>query len=131
MRDRRPIRYVTSFDYFSIRPGGAIPEPELSQWLQSAQQDIDTFTYNRIRAQGFKQLSPAQREIVRLAVCLQAEFLFEYGELANTPLQSYGINGVSMSFGGNGTLVRREGVATLGGIDKLLESTGLTYRGIR
>jgi len=129
-RPAKPTRYVTATDYVRIREGGALPELERSKWLQLAQQDIDLLTYNRILAQGFKQLSPNQRETIQLAVCLQAEFLFEYGEYVNTPLQAYGINGVNMSFGGNGTLVRREGVATLSRIDKLLESTGLTYRGV-
>jgi len=123
-------RYVTVQEYLNIRENGSLPEQDISSYLAQAQSDVDLLTFNRIRAGGFTKLSKPQREAVQLAVCLHAEFLHEYGEYVNTPLQAYGINGVNMSFGGNGTLLRRNGVATLSRIDKLLESTGLTYRGV-
>ena len=128
-RTIKPTRYVTATDYTRIRDRGPLPELERPQWLQQPQRDIDVLTYNRIRARGFKQLSAFQREAVQLAVCLQAEFLQEYGEYINTPLQAYGINGVGMTFGGNGVLYRRDGISTLQSIYSQLESTGLCYRG--
>ena len=73
-------------------------------------------------------MTPYQQELVRRAVCEQAEFRHDNADMLETPLSSYSINGVSMQFGGN---VRElGGVVTTRQITNLLQQTGLTYRGL-
>ena len=119
------MRYVTIDDYMRICPEGAATQ----QNLESAEYDIDSLTFNRIIGQGFDRLAERQKELVTRAVCLQADFLREYGELLSNPLSSYAINGVSMSWD-KSMLVQQDGVSTLRSIYALLQQSGLTYRGL-
>lgn len=119
------MRYVTIDDYMRICPEGDATQQD----LESAEYDIDGLTFNRIVSCGFDQLAERQKELVTRAVCLQADFLHEYGELLGNPLSSYGINGVSMSWD-KSMLVRQDGVNTLHNIYALLQQSGLTYCGL-
>lgn len=101
------MRYVTIDDYMRICPEGDATQ----QNLESAEYDIDSLTFNRIIGQGFDRLAARQKELVTRAVCLQADFLREYGELLSNPLSSYAINGVSMSWD-KSMLVQQDGVST-------------------
>lgn len=119
------MRYATMDDYFHVCPEGGATQQE----LETAEYDIDSLTFNRIVSRGFGSLAERQRELVTRAVCLQADFLHEYGELLNNPLSSYAINGVSMSWD-KSMLVQQDGVNTLRSIYALLQQSGLTYRGL-
>lgn len=119
------MRYVTIDDYMRICPEGDATQQD----LESAEYDIDGLTFNRIVSRGFDQLAERQKELATRAVCLQADFLHEYGELLGNPLSSYGINGVSMSWD-KSMLVRQDGVNTLHNIYALLQQSGLTYCGL-
>lgn len=122
-------RYATYDDYLERCPGGPLEVCQADKWLMAAQRDVDTLTYNRITAGGWDSLTPYQQDLVRQAVCEQAEFAAEYGELLSNPLASYGINGVSMSWD-SGKLLQLRGVYTRPAIYALLQQTGLTYRGV-
>lgn len=119
------MRYATMNDYIHVCPEGSATQQE----LEAAEYDIDSLTFNRIVSRGFDRLAEWQKELVTRAVCLQADFLHEYGELLNNPLSSYAINGVSMSWD-KSMLVQQDGVNTLRSIYALLQQTGLTYRGL-
>lgn len=119
------VRYATMSDYVHMCPEGNASFED----IESAEHDIDTLTFRRISSLGFDQLESWQRELVTRAVCLQADFLHEYGELLSNPLSSYAINGVSMSWD-KSMLVQQDGVSTLRGIYALLQQSGLTYRGL-
>lgn len=120
--------YVTAEEYRARYPGES-PDEELTSVLSRAEDEIDALTFNRIRAAGFSALTTFQQRIVKNAVCDQAHFREEYGELLDQPLASYGINGVSMSFDRN-RILTVSGVTTTPEILSLLRQSGLTYRGL-
>ena len=66
---------------------------EAADQLERASDEVDALCYGRIRKAG-----PFQREKIKKATCYHAAFLYAYGEELQSPLASYGINGVSMSF---------------------------------
>lgn len=108
-----------------------IPSDEVKNALEQASRHIDILTYNRIRTVGFDKLTVYQQRIVK-EVCKQlAEFEYENADVLNNILQSYSINGVSMSFSGGWNVTVQGGVAIRRDIYELLCTTGLCYRGIR
>lgn len=121
--------YADKDDFARFCKGEEIPEEELSVRLEEAQRDIDGLTYNRINTIGFEALTDFQKEQVKCAVCKQASFRYTYADFLEMPLSSYGINGVSMQFGGTG-LMDFGGVKTTAHVASLLRQTGLCYAGL-
>lgn len=120
------LRYVTKSEYDNIISGGEASESDLSQ----AEYDVDTLTFNRIRAAGgISGLTDLQQELVKRAVSLQAGFRHDYGELLDNPICSYGINGVTMQWD-RSMLIQDGPVRTTSAVMSLLQQTGLTYRGL-
>lgn len=95
--------------------------------LEQASDDIDALCYGRIRKFGIENLTAFQQEKVRKAVCYHAAFLCEYGEELASPLASYGINGVSMSFSAD-RIVTQGGVTTTNAVMAQLRQSGLASR---
>ncbi|MEE0264775.1 MAG: hypothetical protein UD936_04025 [Acutalibacteraceae bacterium] len=121
------MTYLESIEY----ENELIPDSELENALAKASRHIDILTYNRIVVCGFDKLTPYQQRIVK-EVCKQlAEFEYENAEVLSNILQSYSINGVSMSFSGGWNVTVQGGVAIRRDIYELLCTTGLCYRGIR
>ena len=108
---------------------GNIPAEELTERLKRACRDIDSLTFNRIVKVGFENLTEFQQELIKEAVKLHADFCYENAELLESPLASYAINGVSMSFDKSKT-VTIGGVTTSSEVYGLLMQTGLCYRGL-
>lgn len=88
---------------------------------------IDALCYGRIRKVGFENLTAFQQEKVKKAVCLHVSFLSAYGDLLNSPLSSYGINGVSVSFDA-AKVVTQGGVTTSRAVMQQLRQSGLATR---
>lgn len=121
--------YATPEDYARYCPGGSLPEAELNTLLERASAQVDGLCFGRIRRAGFDRLTQFQQDCIRQATCLHARFLADYADALESPLQSYGINGVSMTF--DGTRVRQQGgVTTSGQVYGLLLQTGLAHRGV-
>lgn len=116
--------YLNSGEY-----KGSIPQEELEERLRSACRDIDSLTFNRIVKAGFENLTKFQQGLIREAVQLHAEFVYDNAELLDSPLASYAINGVSMSFD-KSKIVAAQGVTTSSQVYGLLMQTGLCYRGL-
>lgn len=95
--------------------------------LRQASDAVDALCYGRIRKIGFDNLTQFQKEKVRKAVCYHAAFLYTYGEALSSPLASYGINGVSMSFSTDRT-VTQGGVTTTNAVMAQLMQSGLASR---
>ncbi len=92
----------------------------------TAAEHIDVLTGFRIR--DFNALTEFQQRIVeRVRVGLE-RFEEENADILDSPLTSYGINGVSMSFGDRVKEV--SGVAIPADLYSLLCSTGLCYPAI-
>ena len=119
------MRYVTRDEYEALIPGGTATDEDISQ----AEYDIDGLTFNRITASGIDGITEFQRGRVKRAVCYQADFRHEYTDALNSPLSSYGINGVSMSWD-KSVLVKKGSVYTTNGVYSMLQQTGLMYRGV-
>lgn len=107
---------------------GSIPEDERKSRIESACRVVDSLTFNRINRAGFENLTQFQQGTIRLAVSKQAEFAYQNAELLESPLSSYGISGVSMSFDKSKVLTIG-GVTTTNEVYGLLLQTGLCYRG--
>lgn len=99
----------------------------LKPLLEQASDAVDALCYGRIRHVGFDGLTEFQQEKVKKAVCYHAAFLYAYGDLLNSPLSSYGINGVSMSFDA-GRVVTQGGVTTNQAVMQQLRQSGLATR---
>ena len=110
--------------------GGIIPSRSLETALKKASRHIDILTYNRILAVGFNNLTAYQQSVIK-EVCRElAEFEYENADLIDSILQSYSINGVSMTFGNSWNVQVKNGVAMPRDLYERLLSTGLCYAGL-
>ena len=111
--------------YYSREAGGEIIEDDVDKYLRAASRHIDSLTYNRIVGRGFSNLTQFQQDIIREVCCELAEFEYENEDLIQNVLQSYSINGVSMSFGNSWNVKVISGVAIRSDIYEKLAQTGL------
>lgn len=108
-------------------PKSQIPSDEIDLYLKTASVDIDSLTFNRIVACGFDMLTNFQKEKVQNAVCRQAEFRFQNQELFDGVIQSYSLNGASVTFD-KSRLVTICGATTSTDIYSELKQSGLCVR---
>lgn len=115
--------YANYDDYLNMELEGH-PSPGQFRLASDA---VDALCFGRIRKIGFDNLTEFQREKVKKAVCLHISFLTAYGDLLNSPLSSYGINSVSMSFDAS-KVVTQGGVTTNQAVMQQLRQSGLATR---
>lgn len=120
------IPYVDLDYYGTIYGGSDIPANAQIKSLRQASRHIDSLTYNRIVGRGFSNLTEFQRDIIQEVICLQADFEYNNQEYIDNILSSYGINGVSMTFGDNWNIEIQNGVCMKKDTYALLGQTGLT-----
>lgn len=120
--------YVTPDYYLETYKGSAVPKEHLEKHLRQASRHIDSLTYNRIVGRGFSNLTEFQQEIIREAVCLQADFEYENADLINTVLSGYSLNGASLQFGASWNVYADKGIAMRKDVYSMLEQTGLCCR---
>ena len=107
--------------------GGKLPDEEAEKALKQASRHIDILTYRRIAGVGFDNLTPFQQETVKEVTCMMADFESANASMINSLINSYSINGASISFSGesancqliNGIIVQRN-------VYEVLSLTGLT-----
>ncbi len=116
--------YLEPYEYI-----GSIPSDDLEKCLKSACHAVDGFTFNRIVKAGFENLTVFQQGLIREAVRLHADFVYDNADLLESPLSSYSISGISMSFD-RSKIVTINGVTTTSEVYGLLMQTGLCYRGL-
>lgn len=121
------MAYATVRDYAERFPVETCDDESLKIQLEQASDEIDALCYGRICKAGFEHLTAFQQEKIKKAVCLHAAFLSAYGEMLHSPLSSYGINGVSMSFDASRT-VTQGGITTTNAIMAELRQAGLAVR---
>lgn len=121
------MSYATLCKFRKYVPESQVPDDVANLKLEQASDDIDALCYGRIRKIGFERLTAFQQEKVRKAVCYHAAFLCEYGEELQSPLSSYGINGVSMSFSADRTVTQGR-VTTSNAVMAQLRQSGLASR---
>ena len=93
------VSYADAGYYFAEYNGNIISEENLEKALKQASRHIDTLTYNRIISRDISELTEFQQDIIKECCCEIADFEYENAEILQSILQSYSINGVSMSFG--------------------------------
>ena len=91
--------YVNKEYYSNTFGGKNIPDEEIEQYLELAQEKIDSITYNRIVAIGFDNLTEFQKEKISKAICYQAEYIFQngYNDENNRDVSSYSVLDISVS----------------------------------
>lgn len=119
------VPYADNEYYMSVYGGSVIPDEELDRRLRDASRHIDTLTYNRIVSRGISNLTAFQQDAVREVCCKLADFEYENEDMIQNVLQSYSINGVSMSFGESWNMRIVSGVAMQKDLYNLLSQTGL------
>lgn len=120
------MSYVDSSYYKENFKGNILNEDTLENRLERAADQIDKLTYNRIVKIEFKNLSPFQQDKIKKAVCLQAEFIEQYGEFINMPLSGFSAGSTSVSF--NGSIIN--GITTTQEVINYISQTGLNSRRI-
>ncbi|WP_373205278.1 hypothetical protein [Clostridium tertium] len=116
--------YVDSTYYKEIFGGTILSEVSINQKLERANDQIDTLTYNRINAMGFNNLKEFQKDKVRKAICIHAEFIEQYGSYIDMPLSGFSAGSTSVSFNAN----KVNGITTTQEVINYLKQTGLTCR---
>ena len=114
-------------EYYKNTYCGKLPEEEAEKALKQASTHIDILTYRRITGVGFDNLTPFQQETVKEVACMMADFESANASMINSLINSYSINGASISFSGesancqivNGIIVQKDVYA-------YLSQTGLT-----
>ena len=119
------MAYV-DYEYYKDTYKGTLEENAATKLLEEASDQVDRLTYGRIRARGFNNLTEYQQEMIKKAVCHQAEFINNYGDYLSSPLNGFSIGDVSLSFskenqGAGGIIADKK---TL----DYLAQTGLTVR---
>lgn len=121
-------------DYYIANRKSSEPDPDhtkdIRELLDLAEMKVDEVTFNRIRGIGFDNLTEYQKDKVRKAVCVQADYIQEYGGYTDgePQIESYSVLDISVSVSGKQTEAERVGMATLA--YKLLEQTGLMRRAL-
>lgn len=119
------------YEYYSKTYKGTLYEEEAAKALEKASRHIDTLTYNRIVSKGFENLTEFQQNVVKNCCCEMADFESANADMINSLINSYSINGASISFTGEsascqcvrGVVVQRDTYA-------YLAQTGLTCRSL-
>lgn len=121
--------YVTQEDCVKLGEVELLEWPNAERLLEQASDQVDAACFGRIQRIGFAKLTQFQQDKIKKAVCLHAAFLQSYGQALESPLESYGINGVSMSFASD-RVVRQGGAVVSREVYSLLLQTGLAQRGV-
>lgn len=100
---------------------------KLDSKLEKATDQINSLTYNRIIGIGFDNLTEFQKDKVKKAVCLQADFIEQYGAYINMPISGYSAGDITLNLDGN-VVKRINGVVTSSEAFGYLSQTGLTCR---
>ena len=90
------------YEFYSVEYYGQMPQEEATSALKQASRHIDALTYNRIKGRGFESLTAFQQGIIKEVACMMADFEHNNTDMINSLINSYSINGASISFSGEG-----------------------------
>lgn len=126
--------YVNKEYYSNTFGGKNIPDEEIEQYLELAQEKIDSITYNRIVAIGFDNLTEFQKEKISKAICYQAEYIFQngYNDENNRDVSSYSVLDISVSVDNssdNKTIAQKKNMSEIA--YDLVHKTGLDGKVLR
>lgn len=97
--------YVDNTYYRETYKGKIIPNDEIDNMLEQAQEKIDSITFNRIVKNGFEKLTEFQKEKVSKAICTQADYIYKHGynDEEDSDISSYSVLDISVSVSDNNT----------------------------
>lgn len=108
-----------------------MPQEAAEKALKQAERHIDTLTYNRIKKAGFEALTPFQQGIIKECSCMMADFESSNADMINSLVNSYSINGASISFSGESASCQiANGVVVQKDTYSYLSQTGLCCRSL-
>ena len=115
------------YEYYTTEYKGTLPEDEAEKALKQASKHIDILTYRRIAGVGFENLTPFQQDTVKEVCCIMADFESTNASMINSLINSYSINGASITFSGEGANCQLvNGVIIQRNVYEILSLTGLT-----
>lgn len=118
--------------YLNVYKGENIPEERLDVRLSEASAVCGGVCFGRLSADSMEKMSAACAEKVRLAVCVQADFIEEKGGLyglSSDSVGSYKLGDFSYS-GGYYSQKRQAEELICPASYAILEQMGLTFRGV-
>lgn len=121
------VQHVDEAYYTDTYKGETIPTAQRANLLKRASRDIDSLTYNRIVYKGFENLTEFQQRIVQEAICLHADFLYQFEGYLDMPITGFGAGSTSVSFKSKVTS-GPNGIATSTRVLSMLTQTGLSNR---
>lgn len=116
-------QYVDKEYYQNTFKGNKIPEEEIDSYLLKASEKIDELTFNRIVAIGFDKLTDFQKEKIQRAICLHADYIFEFGTEMGQ-ISSFSVLDINVSIDNKNSIEAKFG--TNKEIYNLVKQTGLT-----
>ncbi len=116
--------YATPKYYTDEYGGTLISQDELEKKLSQAERDIDHLCFGRIKGKGFESLTQFQQDLIKNAVCLQADYMYQYGTYLSSPMKSYSVGSTRVEMAN----VTYCGIATTQEVINALEDTGLRCR---
>lgn len=119
--------------YLNVYKGEKISEERLDVRLSEASAVCGGVCFGRLSADSMEKMSAACAEKVRLAVCVQADFIEEKGGLyglSSDSVGSYKLGDFSYSDRGYYTQKRQAEELICPASYAILEQTGLTFRGV-
>ena len=111
--------------YYKENYLGTLDTEDLAKRLKEASHQVDMLTFNRIRGKGFDNLTSFQQSVIKEVICQHVDFVYENQDMIDSVLQSYSINGVSMTFGQSWNVEVINGIAMKRSTYELLKQTGL------
>lgn len=112
--------YVTP-EYYTTDYGGTLISQNLESALTKAERSIDHLCFGRIKGKGFDNLTTYQQNLIKEAVCMQADYIAQYGAMLTNPMKSYSAGKTRVELAN----VTYGGIATTQEVINLLEDTGL------
>jgi vacuolar-type H+-ATPase subunit I/STV1 len=116
-------QYVDKEYYQNTFKGNKISEEEIDSYLLKASEKIDELTFNRIVAIGFDKLTDFQKEKIQRAICLHADYIFEFGTEMGQ-ISSFSVLDINVSIDNKNSIEAKFG--TNKEIYNLVKQTGLT-----
>ena len=118
-----------AYDEYKDAGGNLLTEKDANKYIQYATDAIDALTFNRIVRIGVDNLTEFQKDKVKRCAFWIAEFFCENEDLVKSYVQSYSINGVTASIGGD-NLHCESGVVVPSVAYSILAQTGLCHKGV-
>jgi hypothetical protein len=119
------MNLYATIEYYFENGYDSIDEENVEKYLKKASRNIDILTFNRI---DIDKVTEWEKEILAIATCEFANFLFENEDILNSTISSYSLNGVSISYDKIANTQTINNVTVPNSVMNLLNQTKYTCR---